>query len=113
VYSGADRLNVNGLLEKIERKLRARRKRRFQTEPLPECSVRDPNFRRGEKMPLEAARAIMQAGHSHEDDWDDETPNVVGLGCQNTVRPAVGGKLNFVTVESRDMKLGRDEMSPM
>lgn len=35
-----------------------------------ERSVRDPNFRRGEKMPLEAARAIMQAGSSDKDDWE-------------------------------------------
>jgi len=37
-----------------------------------ECSIRNPNFRWGEKMPLEAARAIMQAGSSGEEGLEDD-----------------------------------------
>ena len=37
-----------------------------------ECAHRDPNFHRGQKMPLEAARAIMQAGSSDEEGFEDD-----------------------------------------
>jgi hypothetical protein len=37
-----------------------------------ECSIRDSNSRRGEKMPLDAARAIMQAGSSGEEGLEDD-----------------------------------------
>jgi hypothetical protein len=32
----------------------------------------DPSFRRGEKMPLEVARAIMQAGSNDEEELEDD-----------------------------------------
>jgi hypothetical protein len=37
-----------------------------------ECSIRDSYSRRGEKIPLEAARAIMQTGFSDEEGLEDD-----------------------------------------